>query len=73
MSKLLTPKIHTSSSSTKILRTIYVLFNQDTNTTPTSAPLHAPLNRVSTQHPLSITKHIYHLFLNQNTPSTPQP
>nr|DAR56093.1 MAG TPA: hypothetical protein [Crassvirales sp.] len=33
MSKLLTPKIHTSSSSTKILRIACTLLNQNTNTT----------------------------------------
>lgn len=67
MSKLLTPKIHTSSSSTKILRIAYILLNQNTHTTPTQATLHTPLSPVPTPHPLKTTKSIYSLFLNQNT------
>lgn len=56
MSKLLTPKIHTSSSSTK-----------NTHTIPTPATKHTPLSPTPTQHPLKTTKCIYSLFLNQNT------
>nr|DAS40299.1 MAG TPA: hypothetical protein [Crassvirales sp.] len=61
MSKLLTPKIHTSSSSTKTL------------TSFPPQPPHTPLSPAPTQQPLKTTKCIYYLFLNQNTPSLPQP
>lgn len=67
MSKLLTPKIHTSSSSTKILRIVYTLLNQNTHTIPTSTTLHTPLSPVPTQLPLTTTEYIYPLFLNQDT------
>nr|DAG93199.1 MAG TPA: hypothetical protein [Crassvirales sp.] len=73
MSKLLTPKIHTSSSSTKIPRMIYTLLNQNTHTIPTSATPNTQLSPAPTQHTLRITKCIYYPFLNQNTPSLPQP
>ncbi len=67
MSKLLRPKIHTSSSSTKIPRMIYTLLNQNTHTIPTSATPNTQLSPAPTQHPLKATKRIYYLFLNQNT------
>ena len=67
MSKLLRPKIHTSSSSTKIPRMIYTLLNQKTHTIPTSTTLRTPLSPVPTQHPLTTTEYIYSLFLNQDT------
>lgn len=73
MSKLLRPKIHTSPSSTKIPRIIYTILNQNTHTIPTPATPHSPLSPAPTQHPLKPTKCIYFLFLNQNTPSIPQP
>ena len=55
MSKLLTPKIHTSSSSTKILTSFL------------PQPPHTPLSPTPTQHPLTTTEYIYSLFLNQDT------
>mgnify|MGYP000743357624 CR=1 FL=1 len=76
MSKLLTPKIHASSSSTKILRITYTLLNQNTHTIPTSATPHAPLSpgyshytnpalRTTSTTPSSTR--IHHPFLNHNT------
>nr|DAY00049.1 MAG TPA: hypothetical protein [Crassvirales sp.] len=76
MSKLLTPKIHTSSSSTKIPRIVYILFNQNTRTIPTSATPHTPLSpgyshytnpalRTTSTTPSSTR--IHHLFLSHNT------
>lgn len=67
MSKLLTPKIHTSSSSTKILRTIYTLLSQNTHTIPTPSHHTHTTKPAPTQHPLKTTKYIYYSFLNQST------
>nr|DAW07661.1 MAG TPA: hypothetical protein [Bacteriophage sp.] len=73
MSKLLTLKIHTSSSSTKILRITYTLLNQNTHTNPTLSTLHTPLSPAPTQHTHRTANHIYYPLLNQNTQSLPQP
>lgn len=72
MSKLLTPKIHTSSSSTKILRITYTLLNQNTHTIPTSATPTHTAESGATPHPLKTAKSFYSLFLNQNISSLPQ-
>lgn len=60
MSKLLTPKIHTSSSSTKIPTSLHPIH-----------PTHTAKSGTYTA-PTKTTKYIYSLFLNQNTQSSPQ-